>query len=92
MPGVALIQVWVSLFVPLNYHSLSQSLYLWREEGAVSYVSGLTATTGLSICVGWFAVDIFSENETGSYYKEHWIMISSLEYIPLVLICDISLF
>lgn len=48
----------------------------------VSYVSVLTAISMLNICADWFAVDTSFGNEMGSYYKEHWIMIFSLENGP----------
>lgn len=92
MPGVALIQVLVSLFVPSHYRLLFQCLYLYREEAVLSYVSALTAITMLNICAGRFSVDISSENELGCHHKVRWIMVSNLENIPLCLIPDTSLF
>lgn len=63
MPGVALSQALVTLFVPLSYGLLFQYPYLYGEEEVGSYVSALTAVTVLNICVGWFAVDASSENK-----------------------------
>lgn len=50
VPGVALIQVWIGLFVPLNL-LFFQKRYLHTEEVVVSDVLALTAIDMLNISV-----------------------------------------